>query len=514
MAYKYPVAKPSLEGNELSYVNDAIRTGWISSQGSYVKRFEEAFAKWNNMNYGVACSSGTSALVLALRSLGIREGDEVIVPEFTMIASAWAVSYTGATPVFIDCKDDLNIDENLIEGKITKKTKAIMPVHIYGRQCNMEKIMNIAYNYNLFVVEDSAEAHGVKPVGDIACFSLFANKIISSGEGGICVTNNKRLAEQMAHLRAMAFTPEHDFLHKKLAYNFRMTNLQAAVALAQVERIDEFLRRRKQIESWYDENLQDVPGVKVMPKRSVLWMYDILVENKEELKQCLGKYEIETRDFFKPMSRQPMYYDGNWKELNATRKGYNGIYLPTYFELTEQDIKYICDRIKEIQASSGELKKSLESGVSKRIPEELYKQILENMSVCCVDAVIVNKRRALLVYRKNEPAKDQWWVPGGRVLKNERLEDAIIRKVKEETGLEVVVEKKVGVYETMFERGQIPDLKTGVHTINVVFLVYQKDPEQEIKIDETSGDYKWISNIEEDFEPYVKKVLGDSGVFT
>ena len=248
MKYKYSVAKPSLEGNELNYVNDAIKTGWISSQGGYVKRFEEAFAGWNNMNFGVACSSGTSALVLALRSLGIREGDEVIVPEFTMIASAWAVTYIGATPVFVDCKEDLNIDEEKIEEKITKKTKAIMPVHIYGRRCNMEKIMNIAYNYNLFVVEDSAEAHGVKPLGDIACFSLFANKIISSGEGGVCLTNSKRLAEQMIHLRSMAFRPGHNFLQKKLAYNFRMTNLQAAVALAQVERIDEFLEKRKKIE--------------------------------------------------------------------------------------------------------------------------------------------------------------------------------------------------------------------------------------------------------------------------
>ncbi len=347
MEYKYPVAKPCLKGNELEYVTNAIRTGWISSQGGYVKRFEEAFAGWNNMNFGVACSSGTSALVLALRSLGITEGDEVIVPEFTMIASAWAVTYIGATPVFVDCKEDLNIDEEKIEEKITKKTKAIMPVHIYGRRCNMEKIMNIAYNYNLFVVEDSAEAHGVKPLGDIACFSLFANKIISSGEGGVCLTNNKRLAEQMIHLRSMAFTPEHDFFHKKLAYNFRMTNLQAAVALAQVERIDEFLEKRKKIEENYDEGLKEIKGITLMPKRNVLWMYDVLVENREELQAYLKQQGIETRKFFRPMSQQPMYFNGNWIELNAVKFSDSGIYLPTYVDLTSEDQDEISRKIKD-----------------------------------------------------------------------------------------------------------------------------------------------------------------------
>ncbi len=347
MTYKYPVAKPCLKGNELKYVEEAINNGWISSQGDYVKRFETAFANWNGVNYGVACSSGTAALTIALRALGIGKGDEVIVPEFTMVASAWAVSYTGATPVFVDCKEDLNINEELIEEKITERTKAIMPVHIYGRKCNMEKIMDIAYNYNLFVIEDSAEAHGVKLVGDIACFSLFANKIISSGEGGICVTNNKRLAEQMIHLRGMAFTPQHDFIHKKLAYNFRMTNLQAAVALAQLERINEFLQKRKQIEFWYDENLKDISNITLMPKRDVLWMYDTITENREELQKYLEEQGIETRKFFRPMSQQPMYFDENWKNLNAVKFSGGGIYLPTYFELTEEDIKFIASKIKE-----------------------------------------------------------------------------------------------------------------------------------------------------------------------
>ncbi len=347
MEYKYPVAKPSLKGNELEYVTNAIKTGWISSQGEYIKKFEEKFAEWNGMKYGIACSSGTSALIIALRSLGIGPGDEVIVPEFTMIASAWAVSYAGAKPVFVDCGDDLNINPDLIEEKINEKTKAIMPVHIYGRQCNMDKIMEIAYNYNLRVVEDSAEAHGVKPKGDIACFSLYANKIISSGEGGICVTNDYRLTNQMNHIRSMAFTPVHDFLHKKFAYNFRMTNLQGAVALAQLERIEELLEKRKKIEELYDEKLKNIKGITLMPKRNVLWMYDILAERKHELQKYLEENGIESRQFFKPMSQQPMYYKADWNKLNAAKFGYGGIYLPTYVDLNKEDIDYITQKIKE-----------------------------------------------------------------------------------------------------------------------------------------------------------------------
>ena len=347
MEYKYPVSKPSFKGKELEYVTKAINDGWISSQGPYVQEFEKAFAEFNGVKHGVACSSGTAALTIALRALNIGPGDEVIVPEFTMIASAWAVTYTGAKPVFVDCKDDLTIDADLIEEKITSRTRAIMPVHIYGRQCDMEKIMDIAYNYNLKVIEDSAEAHGVKPTGDMACFSLFANKIISAGEGGVCVTNDDHLAKQMVHLRAMAFTPEHNFIHKKIAYNFRMTNLQAGVALAQLERIEEMLAKRKKIEDIYDEKLKNIKQIKVMPKRNVLWMYDLLAENKHALQKHLEGCGIETRQFFKPMSQQPMYYDPNWKTLNAAKFGHSGIYLPTYADLTEEDQEYIVSKIKE-----------------------------------------------------------------------------------------------------------------------------------------------------------------------
>ncbi len=346
MTFKYPVSQPYLTGREMAYVAESIETGWISSLGPCVRRFEEEFARYNGVARGVACSSGTAALTLALRALGIGPGDEVLVPEFTMIASAWAVTYTGGTPVFADCGDDLNIDVALMAQKITPRTKAIMPVHIHGRRCDMDAIMRLAYEYNLRVVEDSAHAHGIRPVGDIACFSLYANKIITSGEGGICVTDDIRLAEQMKHLRDMAISSDHSFLHAKLAYNFRMTSLQAGVALAQLEKLDEILELRAAIEKRYDAGLDGIAGITRMPPRDVLWIYDLRAERHEELRKFLGQEGIETRLFFKPMSRQPMYFDPKWPSLNASRFAADGLYLPTYTGLTESDQDYIIDRIR------------------------------------------------------------------------------------------------------------------------------------------------------------------------
>ncbi|GAB2809232.1 DegT/DnrJ/EryC1/StrS family aminotransferase [Streptomyces chlorus] len=351
MSYTQPVSKPWLGGRELEYVKDAVSGGWISSQGPYVKKFETAFAEYNGSAHGVACSSGTTALTLALRALGVGPGDEVIVPEFTMIASAWAVSYTGATPVFVDCGDDLNIDVSRIEEKITPRTKVIMPVHIYGRRCDMDPIMDLAHQYGLRVVEDSAEAHGVRPVADIACFSLFANKIITAGEGGICLTDDPYLAEQMAHLRAMAFTKDHSFLHKKLAYNFRMTSMQAAVALAQTEQLDSVLATRREIERRYDEGLSGIDGITLMPPRDVLWMYDLRADRRDELMDFLKDEGVETRLFFKPMSRQPGYLAPVWPSLNASRFSEDGFYLPTHTGLTADDQEFIVGKVRKFYAA-------------------------------------------------------------------------------------------------------------------------------------------------------------------
>ncbi|AXG81917.1 DegT/DnrJ/EryC1/StrS family aminotransferase [Streptomyces paludis] len=347
MGIRYSVSRPSLTGAELAYVSDAINSGWISAHGSHVRRFEEEFAQYNGVAHGVACSSGTAALTLALRALGIGPGDEVIVPEMTFIASAWAVTYTGATPVFVDCRDDLNIDPDLIEEKITPRTRAIMPVHVNGRRCAMDRIMDIAFEYNLRVVEDFAEAHGIKPVGDVACYSLFANKIITSGEGGICLTDDARLARQMSHLGSMAFTKDRSYLHKTIGYNFRMTALQGAVALAQAERIDEILDVRKEIGHRYDEGLAGIDGITLMPARDVLWMYDLLATDRDALMEFLKDDGIETRYFFQPMSKQPMYHDPVWPSLNATRFSQEGLYLPTYTDLSAEDQDFIVGRVRE-----------------------------------------------------------------------------------------------------------------------------------------------------------------------
>lgn len=222
-----------------------------------------------------------------------------------------------------------------------------MPVHIYGRRCDMTAIMDLAHEYNLRVVEDSAEAHGVRPVADIACFSLFANKIITAGEGGICLTNDQHLADQMAHLRAMAFTKDHSFLHKKLAYNFRMTSMQAAVALAQTEQLDTILETRREIERRYDEGLSGIDGITLMPPRDVLWMYDLRAERREELRDFLADEGIETRLFFKPMSRQPGYLHPDWPSLKASRFSEDGFYLPTHTGLTAEDQEFITGKVRK-----------------------------------------------------------------------------------------------------------------------------------------------------------------------
>lgn len=343
---KYPVSQPDLSQKEISYAKDALDSGWISSKGPYIEKFEKAWASYNEMAYGVTCNSGTNALYLALMALRIGPGDEVIVPDFTMIATAWAVTYCGATPVFVDCKDDLTIDEAQIEAKISEKTKAIMPVHIYGRQCNMKEINRIAHEYNLYVVEDIAEGHGIKPEGDIACYSFYGNKIITTGEGGMSLTNNKKWADQMNHYKSMAFNAEHTFLHKKLGFNFRMTNVQAAIGLGQVERINEILGKRKQIGEWYDKYLDKKVQ---MPQRQVVWMYDIRVSDQEGMYEYLKTQEIESRVFFKPMTQQPMYKEGASTKADFYAKC--GLYLPTYTQLTEEDVKLISEKVNSYDKS-------------------------------------------------------------------------------------------------------------------------------------------------------------------
>lgn len=335
MTYEIPVSKPYKEG-------------WISSASPSVDAFEKAFSKYMGAEYGIACSSGTTALTLAVRALNLSPGDEVIVPEFTMIATAWGAMYGGGTPVFVDCGDDLNIDVDKIEAAITPRTKAIIPVHIYGRPANMDKIMELAHDYNLWVIEDAAEAHGatigdkyVGSIGHIGCFSFYANKIITTGEGGMVITSDKRLAEQVRHLCNVTFSEDHSFLHRKHGYNFRMSGLQAELGLRQFAQLDEILLKRKDILEWYDAKLKHLTIPR--PEGSVLWMYDILVPNRDYVMEKLKEEGIETRVFFKPMSAQPMFKQE--KGFRARTASGMGMYLPTYPELTKEEVDYISDLV-------------------------------------------------------------------------------------------------------------------------------------------------------------------------
>ena len=326
------LSKPSITDLERRYVEKAMDASDIGV-GQFIGQFEELWAQKNKKKYGVSCNSGTNAIYLALKALGVGPGDEVIVPEYTMIATAWAVSYTGATPVFADCEDDLLVHNC----GITEKTKAVITVPIYGREAPIPA--------EIPVIEDMAEAHGIEPRGDIACYSFYGNKILTTGEGGMCLTNNKEWADEMRSLANMYFDEGRTMIHPKRGHNFRMTNLQAAVGVAQVMRCDEILEKRAKIQEWYDENL---PEALKMPRRDVLWMYDIKVPDNVKWKAEIERIGIPTRYGFKPMSMQPMYL-GEYEHLNAYRWSKRILYLPTYTDLTEKVIKEICQKISYLE---------------------------------------------------------------------------------------------------------------------------------------------------------------------
>jgi len=374
---KIPVCEPFLTGKEMEYVMDCLRTNWISSAGKYVNEFEQRFAEYIGCKYGISTTSGTTALHLALAALKIGRGDEVIVPAFTMIAPVFAVVYTGAKPVLVDADPETwNIDVNKIEEKITPNTKAIIPVHIYGHPCDMDPIMEIAEKYNLWVIEDTAEAHGaeykgkkVGSFGHVSCFSFYANKIITTGEGGMIVTNDEKIAERARRLKDQAYSPERRFLHTDIGFNYRMTNIQAAIGLAQLEHIDEFVERRRRNAYLYNSRLKDVPGITLPPEKewakNVYWMYSILIEENEfgmsrdELMERLKGRGIETRTFFIPMHEQPAFLNlGLFKGERypvAERLGKQGLYLPSSTGLKKEEIEYICDIMREIYENSTHL---------------------------------------------------------------------------------------------------------------------------------------------------------------
>lgn len=366
-----PVCQPFLNGNEVKYVTDAVSTGWISSSGSYVKAFEEAFAKYCGVKYGVAVCNGTVALHLALQALGIGVGDEVIIPAFTMIATAFAVCYTGAIPVFVDVDHETwNIDVSKIEEKITDKTKAILPVHIFGNPCNMKAIEEIAQKYNLYIVEDAAEAHGAefanKKVGsfsDIACFSFFANKNLTTGEGGMVVMNNEEYYNRCRYFKNMCFPLDAPrvYLHDDIGFNYRMSNLHAAIGLAQTEKADEYKLARIHNAALYRKYLADCEGIVFQQEQenacSVHWMNAIVVDaekyghTKSELIAYLKENNIDTRLLFESMSKQKSLQQygadcsGEYPVTDWLSE--NGLYLPSASDLTGEKIAYICNAIRE-----------------------------------------------------------------------------------------------------------------------------------------------------------------------
>ena len=356
---RIPVCEPLLIGNEAKYVLDCLQTGWISSAGGYLDRFEQGFADYCDREYGVAATNGTTALHLALASLGVGKGDEVILPTFTIISCALAVLYTGAKPVFVDCDPDtFNIDVTKIEDKITLRTKAIMPVHLYGHPCDMLAIQQIAGIYDLKVVEDAAEAHGSEIAGkkaggfsDVGCFSFYANKIITTGEGGMLTTNNRNIADRARSLRNLAHSNVR-FVHNEIGFNYRMTNIQAALGLAQLENIDLFVDLRRKHAHRYTEALRELPvktPVEMPGYKNSYWMYTLLLADKatrDGLIRYLAEREIETRTFFIPMHQQPILNcQGEFPVADNISE--RGLYLPSGTGLTDSQIDRICGTIQD-----------------------------------------------------------------------------------------------------------------------------------------------------------------------
>jgi len=371
MINSVPVAVPNIGTKELEYITECVKSTWISSKGKFVTIFEHKFAEYVNANYGITVSNGTVALHLSLATLGIGPGDEVIIPTFTMIAAANAVEYTGAKTVLADSETKTwNINPNEIKKKITEKTKAIMAVHLYGHPADMDPIIKIAKDHSLYIIEDTAEAHGaeykgkkVGAIGDIGCFSFYANKIITTGEGGMLVTNDEELAQRARKLRDQAYNTEMRkwLIHDEIGYNYRMTNMQAAIGLAQLEKIDTFIKTHRENAQLYNSLLEKIPGITLPPEESwaknVYWMYTILVDknkfgvSRDNLMRDLEKYGIETRSVFYPIHLQPPYRNRFQGENYPVAEDLStkGVNLPSGNTLTKEQVRYVADAIISVK---------------------------------------------------------------------------------------------------------------------------------------------------------------------
>ncbi len=364
-----PVNEPAISPEGKMNVMEALRTGWISSAGNYINEFEKEFAKFIGVKHAVTATSGMAALHLATAGIGLKQGDEVIVPAFTMGAPWLSIIYTGAKPVFVDCElETFNMDTSLIEKSITKRTRAILVVHIYGHPADMDAIMRIARKHKLIVIEDAAEAHGARykgrvvgSIGDIGCFSFYGNKIITTGEGGMIVTKNSAYADEFRKLKDYYFSPKKRFIHEKIGFNYRMTNMQAGLGLGQLKHVNDYIKKKKNMALTYGKYLRAVPGLKLPTTKpgctNVYWMYAVTVDSKkfgltrDELRKRLLEMGIDTRDFFYSPEEQPIlkpYLKAKDTFPNTYWASRNGLYLPSGLAITQSQILRVVKAIKSI----------------------------------------------------------------------------------------------------------------------------------------------------------------------
>jgi perosamine synthetase len=357
-----PVAETVLDGNEKKYVLDCLDTGWISGSGKYVDDFEREFAAFCGVEHAVSVSNGTAGLHVALLALGIGAGDEVIVPDLTYVASANAVTYCGAKPVLADVDASTwTLDPQDVARKISPATKAILPVHLYGHPADLDPILELARAHNLYVVEDAAEAHGAEYKGrrvgglcDVGVFSFFGNKIITTGEGGMITTNDKVLADKVRLLKGQGMDTARRYWFPIVGYNYRMTNIQAAIGLAQLERIEWFIEKKRDIAALYDEAMRSLPLItpyEAVWARSVYWLYSVCLPEEFDRDQIMARLleqGIETRPFFHPMHHLPPYHqhDGDSAFPITTNLAARGINLPSSALLTRDDIAYITGALR------------------------------------------------------------------------------------------------------------------------------------------------------------------------
>jgi perosamine synthetase len=365
-----PVNEPLLDGKEKEYLIQCIETGWISSEGPFVTEFEKQFSKRVGRKHGIAVCNGSAALDVAVVALGIGPGDEVILPSFTIISCAAAIVRAGATPVLVDCDPETwNMSIDQIAEKITRRTRAVMVVHIYGLPVDMNPVLSLAEKHGLRIIEDAAEAHGQtyrgRPCGsfgDISTFSFYPNKLVTTGEGGMILTDRDDLAETCRSLRDLCFQPERRFVHESLGWNMRMSNLQAAVGLAQMERLDEFLERKRCMGTRYSKLLSDIPGLQLPVSQTdyaqnAYWVYGLVLKDNisfdaKKAMRLLGERHIGTRPFFWPMHKQPVFRKmGLFRGIAcpvSERIGRRGFYIPSGLALTDEQTEEVAHALREV----------------------------------------------------------------------------------------------------------------------------------------------------------------------